>query len=180
MTKMSVQSHPQGVHCQSMTTSHDISARELLRHTLATVAYRGSKPLRDTPPEFATFRIATGSRTPGEILAHVCDLFDWAGWMMRGEQRWTDTTPAAWPADVARFHVALQALDDYLLSDAPLRATPDKIFQGPVADALQHIGQLAMLRRLFGSPIRGENYHKADIESGRVGPEQAAPRMEFD
>ena len=162
-----------------MTTSHDIPARELLRHTLATVAYRGSKPLRDAPSDFATFRIAPGSRTPGEILAHVCDLFDWAGWMMRGEHRWTDTTPATWADDVARFHAGLRALDDYLLSNAPLRATPEKIFQGPVADALQHIGQLAMLRRLFGSPIRGENYHKADIERGRVGPDQAPPRVEF-
>lgn len=162
-----------------MTASHDISARELLRHTLATVAYRGNKPLRDAPHDFATFCVAPGSRTPGEILAHVCDLLDWASWMLRGEQRWVNSTPSDWASDVSRFHAGLQTLDDHLTSDEPLRATPEKIFQGPVADALQHIGQLTMLRRLFGSPIRGENYHKADIERGRVGTDQAPPRVEF-
>ena len=87
-------------------------ARDLLRHTLATVAYRGGKAVRGAPPEFARFRVREGTRTPDAILAHV--------------------------------------------------------------------GQIAMLRRLAGAPVRGENYYKADIAAGRVGPEQAAPRVEFD
>ena len=54
------------------------------------------------------------------------------------------------------------------------------MFQGPIADALTHIGQIGMMRRMAGAPVRGENYFKADIAAGRVGAEQSAPRFEFD
>jgi hypothetical protein len=162
------------------TPVSDRSSRDLLRHTLATLAYRGRKPLRDAPPEFATFRVAPGTRSPAEILAHVCDLLDWAGWLARGDERWANSTPAAWPVDVARFFSALEALDDYLASEAPLHSPVERLFQGPIADALTHVGQLTMLRRLSGHPIRGENYHRADIVAGRVGDAQSAPKREFD
>jgi hypothetical protein len=110
----------------------------------------------------------------------MCDLFTWAGWLARGEHRWTDTTPGAWEDDVARFFANLKALDDYISSDAPLYRTAEQLFQGPIADALTHTGQLTMLRRLAGSPVRGESYARADIVRGRVGFEQAPARVEFD
>jgi len=154
--------------------------RDLLRHTLATIAYRGGKAIRNTPPGFSSFRPAEGSREAGQILAHTCDLFDWALWLVRGEHRWTDAPPQAWEADVARFFDALRALDDCLASEQPLACTPEQLFQGPIADALTHIGQIALLRRLAAAPVRGENYFKADIVAGRVGGEQAAPAREFD
>jgi len=155
-------------------------ARALLRHTLATVAYRGGKAVRDVPPGFADFRLGDrGTRTPAEILAHIGDLFDWGLWLARGEKRWRNSTPLAWDQEVARFFAALQAFDDYLASEAPLSVPLEQLFQGPVADSLNHIGQLAMLRRLAGGPVRGENYFKADIETGRVGADQAKPRVEF-
>jgi len=154
-------------------------ARQLLRHTLATVAYRGGKTLRGAPPSFASFRAADSTRTPAQILAHVGDLFDWALTLARGKQAWHDSQPLAWDAEVARFHNTLQHFDDYLASAEPLHESPEKLFQGPVADALNHIGQLAILRRLAGAPIKGENYHKADISSGCVGQDQPAPRSEF-
>ena len=78
-----------------------------------------------------------------------------------------------------RFYGALENFDDYLGSNLPLESSPEKLFQGPIADALTHIGQLTMLRRLSGSPVKGENYFKADIVGGRVGPEQSPPRVEF-
>jgi hypothetical protein len=155
-------------------------ARQLLRHTVATVAYRGGKVLRGAPDQFASFPIGEKSRTPAQILAHMGDLFDWALSIATGKQSWHDTTPLAWNAQVDRLFAAIKKFDDYLASSEPLHASAEDLFQGPVADALNHIGQLAMLRRLFGAPIKGENYFKADIAAGRVGFEQSAPRREFD
>jgi hypothetical protein len=155
-------------------------SRQMLRHAVATLAYRAAKATRNAPTDFASFRIGERSRTPGQILSHLCDLFDWANWLARGEHRWNNSTPGEWDADVARFFTALRQFDDYLASDAPLGRSAELLFQGPVADALTHTGQLTMLRRLAGSPIRGENYLKADIAIGRVGAEQAPSRVEFD
>jgi uncharacterized membrane protein YccC len=153
--------------------------RALLRHTLATVAYRGAKAVRGAPASFATFRCGESGRTPVQILAHVGDLFDWALSIAQGKQAWRDSTPLAWDDEVARFFTTLQRFDEYLGSPSPLGDTPERLFQGPIADALTHVGQLAMLRRLADAPIKGENYHRADIVVGRVGPDQSAPRREF-
>src|SRR5271170_5166720 len=162
-----------------MSTPSD-PTRQLLRHTVATVAYRGGKALRGAPESFATFTLGDSPRTPAKILAHIGDLFDWALSMAKGETAWRDSTPLPWDAEVARFFSTLQSFDDYLASAEPLRSPAEGLFQGPIADALTHIGQLAMLRRLAGCPIKGENYFKAEIAAGRVGFEQAAPRREFD
>ncbi|MBZ5701679.1 MAG: hypothetical protein LAN84_07505 [Acidobacteriia bacterium] len=162
-----------------MTTAPD-PARQLLRHTLATIAYRGGKVLRGAPESFASFSAGDTARTPARILAHLGDLFAWALSMARGQQEWHDSHPLEWNAETARFFAALQAFDGYLASDAPLQAPPEKLFQGPLADALTHIGQIAILRRLAGCAIRGENYFQAEIVAGRVGAQQTAPRREFD
>jgi hypothetical protein len=143
----------------------------LLRHTVATLAYRGGKALRGAPADFARY----GSRTPGEILAHVCDLFDWALKLADGKHEWHDSEPGEWDADIARFFAGLEAFDRRLASGVPLGAEPERLFQGPVADALTHVGQIAMLRRMAGCPISGENYFVAKIETGRAGANQAAP-----
>lgn len=155
-------------------------SRLLLRHTLATLAYRGAKAVRGAPPEFAAFRPRDSSRTPAEILAHVGDLFDWAVHLCRGEHVWKDSAPLAWDSEVARFFEALRQFDAELAADKPLGSSEEKLFQGPIADALTHVGQIAMLRRLSGAPMKGENYFKADIAAGRVGPDQAGPKVEFD
>jgi hypothetical protein len=152
----------------------------LLRHALATVAYRGGKALRAAPAEFAEFRVAAGTRTPLEILAHLGDLFDWALHLADGEHLWQDSTPISWEREVERFFGRLAAFDARLATPRPLGSTATQLFQGPIADALTHVGQIAMLRRLAGSPVRGENYFKAEIAVGRVGVEQAAPRREFE
>jgi hypothetical protein len=154
--------------------------RELLRHTIATVAYRGRKDLIGAPDGFSTFRINETSRTPGEILAHICDLYDWANWLVKGEYTFNQTQPGEWNADTARFFAALKELDDYLASDKPLGRSPENLFQGPIADSLTHFGQIAMLRRIAGAPVRGESYARADITVGRVGLDQAPPNWEFD
>lgn len=153
--------------------------RELLRHALATVAYRGGKAVRDAPPAFDTFRGGETARSAGEILAHIGDLFDWALALARGTHVWHDSEPLAWDREVERFFRTLAAFDAMLAGHEPLGVPPEKLLQGPIADALTHIGQIAMLRRLAGAPVRGENYFQADIAAGRVGSEQAPPRREF-
>jgi hypothetical protein len=155
------------------------SARQLLRHAVATVAYRGDKALRDTPPHFANFRAAETARTPLELLAHISDLYAWALSISQGKQSWSPVKPLDWQAEVERFFATMTAFDKYLDSDEPLYAPAERLFQGPIADSLTHVGQLALLRRLANSPIRGENYFVADITTGRCGADQAAPRREF-
>lgn len=154
--------------------------REMLRHTLATLAYRGGKTLRGAPEGFADFRVSEASRSPGQILAHIADLMDWALWLAKGKHEWHDSAPLPWEQGAQRFFTAVAALDAYLASDLPLGFPAESLFQGPVADALTHFGQIAMLRRLAGSPVRGENYFRAEIAAGRVGPDQAAAVREFD
>lgn len=154
--------------------------RVLLRHTLATIAYRGGKTVRGVPAGFAAFRPGPGSRSAAEILAHVGDLFDWAVALAGGRHVWHDSKPLPWDDEVARFFTGIARLDAVLASDADSGSTAEALFQGPIADALTHIGQLAMMRRLAGSPVRGENYHRAEIVIGRVGEAQADPRREFD
>ena len=154
--------------------------RALLRHTVATVAYRGGKAVRDAPASFAGYSPDGSPRTPAKILAHVGDLYDWALSQATGAEAWKDSTPLPWDQEVIRFHGALARFDAFLVSEAPLAATPERLFQGAIADSLTHVGQLTMLRRLAGAKIKSENYSKAEIVTGRVGAEQSAPKREFD
>lgn len=154
--------------------------RDFLRHALATIAYRGGKTLRGAPDGFGSVSAGEGSRTAVEILAHIGDLFDWMLALADGEQRWTPMDPHDWDLQVERFHDRLGALDQRLRAPDALGKHAFKLFQGPVADALTHVGQIAMLRRLAGSPVKGENYFKASIEAGQLGPEQPPPAFEFD
>ncbi len=162
-----------------MSPSPDLQ-NAILRHTVATLAYRAGKALRGAPPEFASFRAGPTTRTPLEIVAHLGDLFDWALAMADGKHVWNPVAPDSWDTQVTRFFEALEAFDRRLASGEPLGFPAGKVFQGPIADALTHVGQINMLRRMAGCPVRGENYFKADIELGRVGVEQAAARVEFD
>jgi hypothetical protein len=148
-----------------MTSTSD-SARQLLRHTVATVAYRGGKALRDAPDHFSSYHIGDKTRTPAQILAHIGDLFDWALSIAQGKQTWSNSAPLPWNAEIERFFAVVKKFDDYLASGEPLGGSAEGLFQGPVADALTHIGQIAMLRRLAGSPILGENYFRAEVAPG--------------
>src|SRR5882757_3076239 len=157
-------------------------ARLFLRHTVATLAYRCGKALRDAPDSFAEFKAGPTTRKPIEILAHIGDLLAWVLSQAEGQERWRDYSYSSWEVERRRFHSGLAAFDDYLASDRPLHKPPERMFQGAIADALTHTGQLTMLRRLAGSHVRGENYSRADIQAGKVGPEQSPPpeRSEFD
>jgi hypothetical protein len=150
-----------------------------LRHTLATLAYRGARAVRNAPSDFGDFQAGSSSRKPVRILAHVGDLMDWGLSLVNGKQAWKDSDPLPWSQEVARFFKSMEALDQRLASPEPMACTAEKLFQGPIADALTHIGQIALLRGIAGHPIGGENYSVAAIEEGRVGSEQAKPVREF-
>ena len=151
----------------------------MLRHTLATLAYRAAKVLRDAPADFHGFAPAEGGRTAGQILAHMGDLMDWAVSIAEQKEAWMDSPPQSWDADVRRFFDALARFDASLSGPFAEGVSADRLFQGPVADALTHVGQLAMMRRMAGAPIRSENYFKADIAAGRVSLDQPPPKREF-
>jgi hypothetical protein len=151
--------------------------RELLRHTLAALAYRAARALEGAPDSFATFEGA--GRQPVVILAHMGDLFDWALSMATGRPAWHNADPLPWDPEKHRFFAALEAFDAYLASPQPMHAEMKRLIQGPVTDAFTHVGQLAMMRRLAGSPTCGENFYVAAIAAGQVTETQPAAVQPF-
>jgi hypothetical protein len=151
--------------------------RELLRHTLAAVAYRAARALDGAPGSFANFDLA--AKPPIAILAHMSDVLDWGLSAAIGNETWHSSNPLPWAAEKTRFFASLGAFDTFLASGEALQAPIDRLMQGPVADVLTHIGQIAMLRRLAGSPTVGENFYIAEIVVGRVSPDQPAPLQPF-
>jgi hypothetical protein len=176
-------SDPTDSNSADFNLAHSSSAidpkRELLRHGLATLAYRAGKAVRDTPAGFAEFQAGEGVRTPGQILAHIGDLLDWGLLIAMGQQKYQQSKPLPWEQEVERFFAALKKFDDFLASDKPVHASFEKLFQGPVADSLTHVGQINILRRLARAPVKGESYYDAAIETGRVSADQPAPKFEF-
>ena len=125
--------------------------------------------MRGAPETFASFHASETTRTPAQILAHVGDLLDWALSIAKGAEAWNNSESLPWDQEVARFHRALESFDNYLASDAELSASCERLFQGPIADALTHVGQLTMLRRLAGGPIKGgQVYGKTDEKAYHV------------
>jgi hypothetical protein len=153
----------------------DPTTRLILRHLLATIAYRAGKAIRGTPDAFGQHRQTPDSPSSADIVAHMGDLMEWVLRLLRGEWTFTKATPLPWHQEIARFYRTLKAVDDELASGAPIRWDPAKVIQGGLADALTHTGQLAMLRRLSGHKMKGESYARAEIVIGRVGPDQTPP-----
>ena len=142
--------------------------REVLRHLVATVAYRGGLAVVDAPASFAAFRAAETTRTAGEILAHIGDLLQGSLDLLKGEMVYLTSEPLPWSDEVARFFSAVKDLDAYLASEAPLAIPVERLLQGPVGDALTHVGQIVMLRRMAGIPIQPGSYFTAEIVPGAV------------
>jgi hypothetical protein len=151
----------------------------LLRHALATLAYRASKVLRDFPASAVELRASPATRTPLELVSHLGDLFDWAVTMARSEVRWSAGQTQDWQQANERFYRGLAALDAELARGIE-RAQLEQLMQGPIADALTHVGQLALLRGMHGAAVRPESFARAEIRAGQVGREQPAARKEFD
>ena len=159
------------------------TARQLLRHAVATIAYRGGKALRDAPATFADYRCGDSMRTPGQILAHIGDLLEWSTRMVQGDESlraaWRPLPATTWDQDMDRFYTALSALDASLQGDRPWQFRPP-FFSGTNYGRIHHIGQLAMLRHMSGAKVKSEVMVRAEIVVGRVGPEQTKSQFEFD
>ena len=158
----------------------DVMSRTILRVLAATLAYRAAKVLRDAPPEFAHASFGESTRHPVQIVAHMADLMAWGVSMAAGGKEWKAEGGDEWATEVNRFFSGLAALDAAIAADGAFAGSIDKLIQGPLADALTHVGQLSMLRGMAGAPVRPESYARATIVAGRVGLEQAPPGFEFD
>lgn len=145
--------------------------RELFRHLLATLAYRGGLAVSDAPEDFAAFRVNETTRTPGELLAHIGDLLEGSLYLVKGELVYLTSAPLPWGEEVARFFSAVKEFDSYLATGAPLACPLEKLIQGPIGDALTHVGQIVMLRRMAGKPVRAEAYFTAEIVAGEINEE---------
>ena len=156
--------------------SPEVSAgdRRLLRHFLAAIAYRTQKALRGAPAEFGNFRCAPGVRTPHQLLRHMSGVLGYARTMFHGNGRRATTLPG-FEDEIARFHEQLRLLGQDIEAADFDRVTPERLLQGPLADVMTHAGQLAMLRRLSGSPIPPENFFVAEIDATNMGTDQPAP-----
>lgn len=150
--------------------------QKLLRHFLAALAYRTQKALRNAPADFGAFRAGDGVRTPGELVRHMTSVLGYARTYFIGGRYWPDPLPSL-QEEMLRFHEMVQDLARHLEAGAPLlqEMTPERLLQGPFADAMTHAGQLAMLRRLAGAPVAPENFVFARIDPQRLGPDQPEP-----
>ena len=145
--------------------------RKLFRHLVATVAYRGGLAISDAPENFSMFRVNETTRTPGELLAHIADLLEGSLYLVKGDWVYLTSAPLSWEEEIARFFSAVKEFDSYLASGAPLACPIEKLIQGPIGDALTHVGQIVMLRRLAGKPVRAEAYFTAEIVAGEINKE---------
>jgi hypothetical protein len=164
---------------ETTSLQSDATTRAVVRHLTATLAYRAAKVLRDVPPGFGSRSFGDTTRRPVLIVAHLADLMAWAITQTKGETSWKAEGSDDWNAEVTRFFDNLSTLDRELASNATA-ASIEKLIQGPLADALTHVGQLALLRGMAGAPVRPESYARAEIVAGRVSLQQAPPGREFD
>jgi hypothetical protein len=159
---------------------NDPPSRLIVRHLTATLANRAAKVLRDAPADFANASFGSTTRHPVQIVAHLADLMAWGLTIAQGDFVWKPEGSDDWSREVERFFSGLESLDRELATEGPFAGSLDKLISGPLADALTHVGQLAMLRGMHGAPVRPESYARAEIVPGRVGLEQAPPGREFD
>jgi hypothetical protein len=146
---------------------------DLLRHFLATLAYRTQKSLHDAPAGFDAFSPGEGVRTPLEIVHHMASLLAYSVSALRGTQPVPPDPPLALAVEVERFHAMLEQLSEELgRSSLREERLAERLLQGPLADAMTHAGQLTMLRRLAGAPIARENYFRAAIDPANLGANQ--------
>ena len=146
----------------------------LLRHFVAAIGYRSAKALRDAPPTFATFEAGEKSRTPRQLVRHMSGVLNYAIALVH-EPRPLLADRASYEAEVERYFALLRELAERLQDVELSDAAAERLLQGPLADAMTHVGQLALLRRLSGSPIPPEDFYQAAVDPRRLGLDQIAP-----
>lgn len=152
-------------------------SRALVSHLLAAIAYRTQKALRDAPASYPDFSAGGRVRTPVEILRHMTSVLGYARTFKVGGTYPIKPEPLEdFAAEQRRFHEMLELVRDSLDEDGSLGTlTPAQLLQGPFADVMTHVGQLAMLRRMVGAPVAPENFIFADVRADRLDVNQPAP-----
>ncbi|HYH81947.1 MAG TPA: hypothetical protein VEX86_19230 [Longimicrobium sp.] len=154
---------------------HSEETRRVLRHFLAALAYRTQKALRGAPPEFADFSAGAGTRTPRELVRHMASVLGYARTFFIGGI-FQPVPLESFEDEIERFHAMVADLGGHLARGTTLRELSyDQLLQGPFSDAMTHAGQIAMLRRLAGSPVESENFLFAEISADRLGSSQPPP-----
>ena len=160
-------------------TAKMLGKNELVRHLLASLVYRTTKIIHDAPADYPQASIGCGVRTPEKVLGHINSLIQLSNRFWTHEKpvsmevRRNETGKKGWELEVKLFYKMVAEFDETLkIHTSPRKHTPEKILQGPLTDAFTHVGQLALLRRMAGSPIEGESYWMADVQVGRLGPDQ--------
>jgi hypothetical protein len=149
--------------------------QKLVQHFLAAIAYRTQKALRGAPESFVDFRAGSNVRTPHELVWHMTGVLGYARTFFHGGI-WQPEKLESFTEEVTRFHQVLEALGTDLEKESPARdLSLEKLLQGPLADAMTHVGQLAMLRRLAGFPVPPENFIRAAIDSSNLSANQPMP-----
>ena len=144
--------------------------KKLIRHFIATLAYRTTKVIREVPKAYPNLSVGSGIRMPVEILHHMSDVLLFAYKALVQSDR-VEIPLAPWETEVERFYDVLGRLDEAIVSGAePRELSWEQLLQGPLSDVMTHVGQLAMLRRLAGDPVPGENFSRAEIQIGKVRP----------
>ena len=156
-------------------TDDQATKRKILRHFLAALAYRTQKTLRDAPEGFATFEAGNGVRTPHELVCHMRSVLGYARTFFTGGV-YPRPKPVDFDEDIKAFHAMLEDLSDHLTAGEQLEGiTEEQLLQGPLADAMTHAGQLAMLRRLHAAPVASENFVFANISPENLSSDQPSP-----
>ena len=142
-------------------------------HLLATIAYRARYALRGAPESFGSFQAGNEVWTPAELVRHMASVLGYARSCFEGTDRpRLDPLPDL-AAEITRFHAMLEDVARHVRAGAELKGmSEEQILQGPFADALTHVGQLAMLRRLSGSPVQRESFIQAEVDPADLGPDQ--------
>jgi hypothetical protein len=149
--------------------------RAMLRHFLAALAYRTQKAVRGAPGDYWTFDAGNKVRTPHELICHMRSVLGYARTFFIGGV-YPFPTPGDLHEDIAAFHEMLADLSRHLEQGTKLtNMTEEQLLQGPFADAMTHVGQLAMLRRMHGSPVPPENFIVAEISPENLSADQPEP-----
>jgi len=147
---------------------------EILRHYLASIAYHATKAIKGAPENYPELNIGKDIRTPRRILHHVTGVLSYAhSFFEHYDTTYFEHKP--WDEEVRYFYETLSKLDESLQEKEPREVSEEQLLQGPLSDAMTHIGQLLMLRRMAGSPVPSENFIYADIRAGVVGQDQPEP-----
>ncbi len=133
-----------------------------IQHFLKVLSYRFEKAIHNAAESYPKHASGHGIRTPLELLGHMNGVLEFAISSLKNQPR-RNIPEQSWQEQITLYYEKLKELNQLMQENSFDTDTLERILQGPLADAMTHIGQLAMMRRLANSAIAGENYFAADM-----------------